>query len=382
MYAKMRQIVKSAEQIKKIKCMFLVMILGVSVLICYFLNSFHQAVFVSFAGLRSYKQVSFNTKYSFTEGDRLVLDGYKVPIAYNTTIRRKDGITSIQQGQNKSKNGKLVELNVIPKRYFLCNGPTGRLGNQLFDFASSLGISSTLNYRFVMPSTHPLLKYFEINHPVLVEKPENLRTITLQQWRNEWWGSNGTYLAFNLTLSGYYRVWNYFRHVTNAVKKSLTIKDQFLDKAKQFLQLNTSRNRALIGIHVRRGDFLKTGQQKYGKAVASKNYITTAMTYFQKKNNDSFFVVVSDDKNWCKNNLAGQDVVVSENKEAIVDLAIMTLCNHTIITSGTFGWWGGWLSGGEVVYWTGFTKPGSKNEKNILFRGDYYLPHWTGIDTD
>ena len=217
---------------------------------------------------------------------------------------------------------------------------------------------------------------------MLEGKPENLRAITLQQWRNNWWGRNGAYLTFNLTLSGYYRVWNYFKHVTESVRKSLEIKDEFLDKAKQFLQLHTPSTRTLIGLHVRRGDFLAKGQQAYGKAVASMKYITTAMAYFQTRYNDSLFVVVSDDKRWCKTNLAGNNVVISQSNEAIVDLAIMTLCHHTIITSGTFGWWGGWLAGGEVVYWTGFPKPGSKNEKEILFKGEYYLPYWTGIDSD
>ena len=74
--------------------------------------------------------------------------------------------------------------------------------------------------------------------------------------------------------------------------------------------------------------------------------------------------------------------MVSMYHEAIVDLAILTLCKHTIITSGTFGWWAGWLSEGEVVYWKGFPKPGSKNEKEILFRGVYYPPHWIGIVSD
>ena len=65
--------------------------------------------------------------------------------------------------------------------------------------------------------------------------------------------------------------------------------------------------------------------QVFGKAVASKKYITTAMAYFEKRYNDSFFIVVSDAKRWCKTNLAGKDAVISQSNEAIVDLAIMTL---------------------------------------------------------
>ena len=366
------------DSFKYKQCIFLIMVLGVSCLMFYYLSSANYAVFMPFTGLRSVSQVSYNRAYSKKQERNLSLNGNMVTRLHNTTSQRNEGISTFKQRKVNIMNVS----NSVPKRYFLCNGPTGRLGNQLFDFASSLGIARTLNYTLVMPHTHPLLKYFKINLPVLEGKPENLRAITLQQWRNNWWGRNGTFLTFNLTLSGYYRVWNYFKHVTESVRESLQIKDEFLDKAKQFLQLHTPTNRTLIGIHIRRGDFLTKGQQAYGKAVASKKYITTAMAYFKKRYNDSLFVVVSDDKRWCKTNLAGKDVVVSQSNDAIVDLAIMTLCNHTIITSGTFGWWGGWLAGGEVVYWTGFPKPGSKNEKEILFKGEYYPPYWTGIESD
>ena len=318
--------------------------------------------------------MSFKVKGNF-EGDR----GQNVN---NRTILKEVNIVHVDHRQHNSKPITTIMSNITQKRYFLCNGPTGRLGNQLFDFASSLGIASTLNYTFVIRSTHPLLKLFDIDQHIVMEKPANLRPIPLKQWRNNSWGRNGTYFAHNLTLAGYYRIWGYFGNITNNVRKSLTIQSRFLDKARTFLRLNTPRNRTLIGIHVRRGDFLRDKLQEFGKAVASKKYIRTAMKYFEKRYNDSFFVVVSDDKRWCKTNLTGTDVVVSQSNEAIVDLAIMTLCHHTIITSGTFGWWGAWLAGGEVVYWTGFPKPGSQNEKEILFKGEYYPPQWIGIDSD
>ena len=344
-----------------------------------FLNPYTQYLmkFASFAGLGSDIHVHVTTETAYSHKGSLKMETARLPNKSNG----ESGIPA-QERQNRVDENKIMKTNGVQKHIFLCNNPSGRLGNQLFDFASSMGIANTLNYTFAMPSTHPLLGLFEINQPVLAKKPKNLRTVTLHQWRNKWWGSNGTYLAFNLTLSGYYRVWRYFKDVTDAVRKSLTIKGRFIDKAETFLKFKTPSNRTLVGIHVRRGDFLTEEQQAYGKAVASKKYISTAMTYFQERYSNSFFVVVSNDKRWCKDNLAGKDVVVSEYNEAIIDLAIMTLCNHAIMTSGTFGWWGAWLSGGEVVYWKGFPKPGSKNERDILFRGEFYPPHWSGIDSD
>jgi galactoside 2-L-fucosyltransferase 1/2 len=31
------------------------------------------------------------------------------------------------------------------------------------------------------------------------------------------------------------------------------------------------------------------------------------------------------------------------------DLAVMSLCNHTIISHGTFSFWAGFLAGGSVI---------------------------------
>ena len=63
---------------------------------------------------------------------------------------------------------------------------------------------------------------------------------------------------------------------------------------------------------------------------------------------------ISNDWKWCKDNIIVNDVTFSDFKEAIIDMAIMSLCQHMTITVGIWGisagWWGGWLSGKTVVY--------------------------------
>ena len=258
----------------------------------------------------------------------------------------------------------------------------GRLGNQMFDFASALGIAKTLNHSFVVRPTLPLLDLFMIDQPIVSEEPEHILNITLQQWRNNTWRSNKSYLSYNLTLSGYFRVWGYFQAVSTEVRKSLTIKPKYVFKASKFLLSHVSKNRTLIGVHVRRGDFLREKPQTHGKTVASKRYMKKAMDYFRHLYPNAFFVVVSNGKKWCRQNLAGKDVTFSKFKEPIIDMSILSLCDHAIVTSGSFGWWGGWLSGGTVVYWTGYPRPGSFVEEHTLFRGEYYPSNWIGLDSD
>ena len=189
MLVKRKVTVVKNRSIKRARYIFLVMALGVTVVL-YFLNSFTNVDMKcsSFSGLYGDTHLTTQTTYMYSHKEKISLekDAANFPIINNKTSRNRVNEISQQQRQNRGNENKIIKTKVIQKHFLLCTNPTGRLGNQMFDFASSLGIANTLNYTFVMPSTHPLLGLFEINQSVLSKKPENLRTITLQQWRNKW----------------------------------------------------------------------------------------------------------------------------------------------------------------------------------------------------
>ncbi|CAF1681146.1 unnamed protein product, partial [Adineta steineri] len=57
------------------------------------------------------------------------------------------------------------------------------------------------------------------------------------------------------------------------------------------------------------------------------------------------------------------------------DLATLTLCKHTILTAGTFGWWGAFLSHNRL----GDVLTDSKSDHTPLdvnCRQDDYFPSW------
>lgn len=62
--------------------------------------------------------------------------------------------------------------------------------------------------------------------------------------------------------------------------------------------------------------------------------------------------MVSDDKEWVNENLLRDDVFLV-TKGGIdnpgYDLALLSLCNHSIIDYGTFGMWGAVYTEGEVI---------------------------------
>ena len=71
-------------------------------------------------------------------------------------------------------------------------------------------------------------------------------------------------------------------------------------------------------------------------------------------------------------------VVFSEDRSAAEDLAILSSCNHTIMTVGTFGWWGGYLAGGLTVYYRNFPAKGFELYQHFS-REDHFPPGWVGL---
>lgn len=115
-----------------------------------------------------------------------------------------------------------------------------------------------------------------------------------------------------------------------------------------------------VGLHVRRTDYVQFSKQVLGKRVASKAFYKEAMDYFEEEYPDHsvYFLAVSDDLNWVRKHLGGRkNLVVAGSHgsgeedglgEVGKDLALLAACDHTIVSQGLFGTWGGFLAGGDV----------------------------------
>ena len=263
--------------------------------------------------------------------------------------------------------------------HYFVSKPLGRLGNQMFEFASSLGIARSLNYTHVVRPSHALLKVFQLSKASSVNIT-NIMHITEGQWRNKNWRAKRMFMSFNLTLYGYFQSRKFFENASVEVRKAFTIKQKFTQQAKAFLDANIpSKNKTIIGIHVRRGDFLNDVEMKLGRVVASSYYFKQAKMYFKRKYKDLVFVVISNDIKWCKENIADNNTIFSTFKTPIIDMALMTLSHHMITSSGTFSWWCGWFCKGTVIYMKDHPRPGSQVSREPKFIEGFYLPSWIGM---
>lgn len=106
------------------------------------------------------------------------------------------------------------------------------------------------------------------------------------------------------------------------------------------------------------------------------------MTHFRRKYKRIMFIACSNDVTWMKEVFKGMtDVFIVSGNSATIDMAILTLMNHTIMTVGTFGWWISFLTNGQTVYYKHPFRPGSSLSKEFKGSTDMHLyPNWVGME--
>lgn len=213
-------------------------------------------------------------------------------------------------------------------------GKYGRLGNQMFQVASTIGIAKANGFQYSFNDWYCKYtlenkqQYFETKLPHLINKPKNYEE---QQF---------TYKPIKLSepvnLHGYFQSEKYFKHCEHDVrgifKPSQSVLNIINSKYSQTLKGNT------CAIHVRRGDYVASPildlcqQDYYAKSIKHMRSIGVTK-----------FIVFSDDIPYCKQIFDKSFIFIEGNKDG-VDLHLMSMCKHQIIANSTFSWWGAWLN--------------------------------------
>ena len=128
----------------------------------------------------------------------------------------------------------------------------------------------------------------------------------------------------------------------------------------------------LVGIQVRRGD---KANRASGFVLPEKDYFFRAMDHFRTKYKNVYFIAVSEDKNYIKQNIVGADVLYSTSGSDILELTLLTLCDHIIMSVGTFSWWAAYLAGGDVVYYKDHM-PKTGHLSRFYNDSQFFLPEW------
>tara|TARA_Y100000389_G_scaffold138216_2_gene135915 strand:- start:3881 stop:7276 length:3396 start_codon:yes stop_codon:yes gene_type:complete len=248
----------------------------------------------------------------------------------------------------------------------------GRLGNQLFQIASIFGIASK-NNAHVCLNNNEIGKYFDGLPESCISAKDTKKLESLSEH-----GEYAKYHEFTVTenveITGYLQSYRYF---SSDVRSMLKFKNYITDIATQTLKGFSSKT--LVGIHIRRYEL------NYLRNPSSQ-YFINAKYFFTSRYNAVQFVVTCEDIKWCNRQhfLSAPDVfIVSEQNDAVIDMAILSACDHIILSVGTFGWWAAFLGadakGGTVLYYDSeFVMEHKINRGNVVLE-DFYPHKWIAM---
>lgn len=200
-------------------------------------------------------------------------------------------------------------------------GKMGRLGNQILQAATVIGLARKNNDEFILP---PWSEESRFNLHGCYGNVQPTMTYTEKHFQYQEFPSNTNDKIVDLV--GYYQSWKYFEHCKDEIIKIFTPKG------------NYTKKNGVTGIHVRRGDYVNV--QHYHPCL-SKNYYLEAM----KVTKSPRYMVFSDDIAYCKDMFADRnDIIYSEGKDAIDDLLLLSLCDNQIIANSSFSWVAAYLN--------------------------------------
>lgn len=270
----------------------------------------------------------------------------------------------------------------------------GRLGNQMFQYASALGIackkggeaciietSESNNLDDLRNSKDDLVNVCKGPFSTCDDNKtsNNFKVIPEKGYAKydikHFMTSGNIEIQTDLD-QGFLQSYKYFNDIEDVVRKKFTFNKKISTSVHSYMKTIRTSGTKVIGIHARRGDHLELGYMKFPPI----SYFKMAKLYFKNKYNKVQFIVATNDRKWAKENFEDNDtMIISHSKNAAEDLAILGSCDGVIMSLGTFSWWGGWLCGGDVIYYKNEFVMSHEINKGNVRKSDYYLPNWIGM---
>ncbi|XP_020859109.1 galactoside alpha-(1,2)-fucosyltransferase 1 [Phascolarctos cinereus] len=272
--------------------------------------------------------------------------------------------------------------------------PEGRFGNQMGQYATLYALAK-LNGKqaFILPDMHATLApVFKVTLPVLdkeVAARMPWRLYPLQDWMAEEYAHLGG--QDMLQFTGFPCSWTFYHHLRAEIHREFSLHRHVHEDAQAFLHWvrhsrGKGRSLTFVGVHVRRGDYVELMPKHWRGVVADGSYLEQALAWFRVRYPDAIFVVTSNGMEWCRENIdpSRGDVVFAGDGDEVApgsDFALLTQCNHTVMTIGTFGYWAAYLAAGKTIYLANYTLPDSQL-LNVFKPQAAFLPEWVGIPAD
>lgn len=218
-------------------------------------------------------------------------------------------------------------------------GNEGRLGNHLWQIASTFGLAEK-HGADVMFNHWDYEPFFQIPADYFVDDP---------------WGTEASDLALHLPKSErvYLQDYNLWERISETIRLYFQPSDLAREQLREYDSLKELPNR--VAIHVRRDE---RSQFQASHPTPPREYYQQAMAMELMRLGDVSFCVFSDDIEWCKKNFPPYCTFVEgyprlQDNYGVpgepewrdyLDIFLMSECVGHIIPNSTFSWWGAFLS--------------------------------------
>lgn len=253
----------------------------------------------------------------------------------------------------------------------IANGP--QLGSQMSHYASLYTLHKKFGHEIVFINDSlnahrgvKLFNAFDLKNKIVPNFVKTKQPIT-----TEYLNPNTDYDIF-----GGFNVYTHWAKYDSEIKDIFTFKPVFSDIAHKLLSDIKQDGIPIVSMHFRRTDYL---------SVSSLNlpitYYESAIKILDEKLKNYKILVLSDDIEWCKQNIKGKNIFYSNGTNQYVDMCLMTMCDHNIIANSSFSFWGAYLneSPNKIVIcpyeYVGINTGNLATELN----GNWFLPEWIPI---
>jgi len=258
----------------------------------------------------------------------------------------------------------------------------GGLGNQMFQFACGHATALRLGQRhficldqferYKLHNGYQLDDIFNVNAPVLDQEARKrllgwrgatisrrliaklgLKSIMPKNWFQE--NSVRYCEGINLIggdcyLHGYWQSEKYFKDCADSIRKAFKFNNVITGKNLEVLSM--MRQHPSISVHVRRGDYSSSKNNKIFNSLGVDYYLGGLKILMEKFPGSKVFLF-SDDPEWVRANLGPSipdATLVSHNfgENSYWDMMLMSNADHHIIANSSFSWWGAWLNPSET----------------------------------
>jgi len=222
---------------------------------------------------------------------------------------------------------------------YLGLGKMGRLGNQLFEIAATLGIAKSNRCQVVFSKELldlPISKLFQLDFvyltkPIIPDKviAENSTADTVLIPAD----------GFMYSIEGYRQAREYLDPIQDDLRKIFQLKNPFP-------KVNA------IAVHIRRTDCIKEGffTQVFDRPLnCSLQYYQRSISRLKKLHcldDDYPVIVVTDDRKWCQDHLADicPNAILSDGGSLEDDFRTLSAAKYLVISNSTFSVWGAFLN--------------------------------------